>query len=75
MISRMWDSDDADPMFTRLLPFERDAFTFIEIVQSPLVAAFFEGPVSLVTRGEGQELFLQPYKYSSDPDYPDLDVS
>ena len=62
--ARMWDEDDADPMLTHLLPFERDAFTYIEIIPTPLVAALFESPMGYVTRGKGQTLTLEPYKYS-----------
>ncbi len=72
--SRMWDEDDADPALTHLLPFERDAFTYMEIVPTPLVAGLFESPMGYVTRGKGQTLTLEPYKYSYDPDYPELEV-
>jgi hypothetical protein len=74
-IMRMWDMDPLDPMFTHKLPFEKDAFTYIDIQASPLVAGMIDGTANLVTRGKGQVLELNPYLYSSDPDYPELKVS
>ena len=70
----MWDSNLADPMFTHKLPFERDVFTYIQINASPLVAGVMGGTANLVTRGKGQSLELDPYLYTSDPDYPELKV-
>jgi hypothetical protein len=72
--SRMWDDSFEDPMWTRLLPFERDAITFIEVVPSELVAKMIEGAASFVTRGKGQSMQLDPYLYSFDPDFPQLEV-
>ena len=71
---RMWDSDVLDPMFTHRLPFEKNAVSYIEIKASPLVAGLISGTANLVTRGKGQTLELDPYLYSSDPDYPELKV-
>ena len=42
---------------------------------TPLVAGIISGAASLVTRGKGQSLDLDPYLYSYDPDYPELKVS
>ena len=68
--SRMWDERDEDPMWTRKLPFERDAYTYIEIIPSDLVARLTDSTANLVTRGQGQSLLLEPYFFSYDPDYP-----
>ena len=46
----MWDVDDSDPMLTHLLPFEREAFTYIEILATPLVANIFDSPMGYLTR-------------------------
>ncbi len=46
----MWDETDEDPNLTRLLPFERDAFTYIEVKATPLVANMFDSPMGYVTR-------------------------
>ena len=72
--SRMWDERIEDPMWTHKLPFERDAFTYIEIIPSDLVAQMIESTANLVTRGKGQSLALDPYLYSYDPDFPELKV-
>ena len=72
---RMWDSNPLDPVFTHKLPFERDAFTYIQILASPLVGGIIGGTANLVTRGKGQTLDLEPYLNSFDPDYPELTVS
>ena len=69
--SRMWDDDDEDPNWTRKLPFEGDAYTFIEILPTPLVPALVGGSLSYITRGKGQFLNLEPYLFSYDPDYPE----
>lgn len=42
---------------------------------SPLVAGIIDGAADLVTRGKGQTLDLEPYLYTFDPDYPELQVS
>ena len=68
--SRMWDESFEDPMWTRKLPFERNAFTYIEVVPSELVAKIIDANADLVTRGKGQTLALDPYLYSYDPDFP-----
>ena len=73
--SRMWDDRIEDPMWTQKLPFERDAYTYIEIIPSDLVALMIDSTANLVTRGEGQTLALDPYLYSFDPDYPELQDS
>ena len=67
----MWDSRTEDPMWTRKLPFERDAFTYIEIIPSNLVAKLIGATANLVTRGKGQSIMMEPYLYSLDPDFPD----
>ena len=70
----MWDERIEDPMWTQKLPFERDAFTYIEIIPSDLLAQMIESTANLVTRGKGQSLALDPYLYSYDPDFPELRV-
>ena len=68
----MWDTSDEDPNLTRVLPFERDAFSYIEIMESPLIAKFFPGPMTHISRGKGQTLTLSPdTTHSLDPDYPE----
>ena len=69
--SRMWDDALADPNWTRKLPFSNDAFTYINVKKSPLKSQLIKGGVSLVTRGTGQFLTLEPYLFSVDPDWPD----
>lgn len=69
--SRMWDYGDADPLWTRKLPFERDAFSYIAITPTPLVASLVKGALSYVTRGAKQLLTLTPHLYSYDPDFPE----
>ena len=73
--SRMWDDRDEDPNWTRKLPFERDAFTYIEILPTPLIANLLEGDLNYITRGKGQFLNLEPSLWSLDPDYPELKVT
>ena len=67
----MWDDTLADPNWTRKLPFSNDAYTYINVKKSPLKSQLIKGGVSLVTRGTGQSLTLEPYLYSVDPDWPD----
>eukprot|EP00095_Tigriopus_kingsejongensis_P010701 maker-scaffold179_size282488-snap-gene-0.18 protein:Tk10701 transcript:maker-scaffold179_size282488-snap-gene-0.18-mRNA-1 annotation:"hypothetical protein IscW_ISCW000316" len=69
--SRMWDDSDQDPLWTRKMPFERDAFSYIAIKPTPLVAGLVKGAVSFVTRGSPQFLTLSPHLYTFDPDYPE----
>lgn len=40
---RMWDLKDEDPYLTRVLPFQSDIETYVEILASPLVAGIVEG--------------------------------
>eukprot|EP00094_Tigriopus_californicus_P011733 TCALIF_11336-PA protein Name:"Similar to lov-1 Location of vulva defective 1 (Caenorhabditis elegans)" AED:0.02 eAED:0.02 QI:96/0.94/0.83/1/0.71/0.80/36/119/3138 len=68
--SRMWDYGDEDPLWTRKLPFERDAFSYIAITPTPLVVSLVKGSLSYVTRGSKQLLTLTPHLYSYDPDFP-----
>ena len=72
--SRMWDDSIADPNWTRKLPFANNAFTYIKIKKSPLRGMMIKGGVSMLTRGFGQTLSLEPYLYAEDPDYPELQV-
>jgi hypothetical protein len=72
--ARMWDDTIADPNWTKKFPFLNDAFTYIKIKASPLKAMLMKGGVSMVTRGFGQALVLEPYIYSEDPDYPEMQV-
>jgi hypothetical protein len=69
--SRMWDKALADPNWTRKLPFSNQASTYIKVNKSPLKCGLIKGGVSLVTRGAGQSLLLEPFLYSQDPDWPD----
>ena len=62
--SRMWDDDLADPNWTRKLPFSNDAYTYIKIKKSPLRSQLIIGGASLVTRGTGQSITLEPFLYS-----------
>lgn len=73
--ARMWDDSIADPNWTKKLPFENDAFTYIKIKPSALKAMLVKGGVAMVTRGFGQALILEPYLFSSDPDYPEMQVN
>ena len=73
--SRMWDDNPEDPNWTHKLPFERDAFTYVEVLPTPLIARVIDGDLSYVTRGTGQLLNLEPNLYSYDPDYPEDAVS
>ena len=72
--SRMWDDSIADPNWTRKLPFSNDVFTYIKIKKSPLRGMMIKGGISLITRGQGQSLVLEPYLYAEDPDYPENQV-
>ena len=72
--SRMWDVNEADPVMTHILPFEKDAFTYIEILPTPLIARMVDGVMSYITRGKAQMLLLEPYLYSVDPDFPEEKV-
>ena len=69
--SRMWDDSIADPNWTRKLPFSNNVFTYIKIKKSPLKGMMIKGGVSLITRGFGQTVSLEPYMFAEDPDYPD----
>ena len=69
--SRMWDDSISDPNWTRKLPFSNDAFTYIKIKKSPLKGMMIKGGVSMITRGKGQSLSLEPYLYAEDPDFPE----
>lgn len=71
----MWDDNDEDPNWTHGLPFEGSAYTYIEIISSPLSPILIKGGLSYVTRGYGQYLKLEPSVYSYDPDNPDDKVS
>ena len=73
--SRMWDDSIADPNWTRKLPFSNNVFTYIKIKKSPLKGMMIQGGVSMITRGRGQSLELEPYLYAEDPDYPEDQVS
>ena len=72
--ARMWDDSIADPNWTKKFPFANNAFTYIKIKASPLRAMLIKGGVSMVTRGFGQSIVLEPYIYSQDPDYPEMQV-
>ena len=71
----MWDDSIADPNWTRKLPFSNNVFTYIKIKKSPLKGMMIKGGVSLITRGYGQTVSLEPYMFAEDPDYPDQLVS
>ena len=70
--SRMWDDSIADPNWTRKLPFSNNVFTYIRIKKSPLKGMLIKGGVSLITRGFGQTVSLEPYMFAEDPDYPEM---
>ena len=70
--SRMWDDRIDDPNWTRKLPFSNNVFTYIKIKKSPLKGMMIKGGVSLITRGFGQTLSLEPYMFAEDPDFPDM---
>ena len=70
----MWDDSIADPNWTRKLPFSNNVFTYIRIKKSPLKGMMIKGGVSLITRGFGQTVSLEPYMFAEDPDYPDQQV-
>ena len=72
--ARMWDQNPEDPNWTHKFPFQSKTFTYIKIIASPLIPQLTKGTASLVTRGKGQSLLLEPYKYTIDPDYPELKV-
>ncbi len=72
--ARMWDTRDEDVMKTRQLPFQGEAGTYLRIVPTPLKVSFFSGPQTYITRGRGQQLRLEPYLYSFDPDHPEEKV-
>lgn len=67
----MWDSNDEDPNWTHRLPFEGSAYTYIEIIPTPLFPALIEGGLSYVARGSNQYLNLKPGILSYDPDFPE----
>ena len=69
--SRMWDLDDEDPNWTRKLPFEGIAYTYIEIIPTPLFPSLMESTLTYVTRGHGQFINFFPGLFSYDPDYPE----
>ena len=69
--ARMWDDSIEDPNWTRKLPFVNDASTYIRIKPSPLTAMLIQGGVSLMTRGKGQSVVLEPFLFSEDPDFPE----
>lgn len=62
--SRMWDDSITDPNWTRKLPFSNNAYTYFKVKESPLKAQLIKGGVSLITRGAGQSLSLEPYLYT-----------
>jgi hypothetical protein len=49
----------------------REAYTYFNIVPSPLVPVMIEGSATAVTRGWGQVLELKPKELSTDPDDPE----
>ena len=53
----------------------REAFTYLNITKSPLQLVLMEGAIARVTRGWGQELELNPYELSVDPDNPEDKVA
>ena len=60
----MWDDTITDPNWTRKLPFSNNAYTYIKVDKSPIQAMIIKGGVSLVTRGFGQSLTLEPFLYT-----------
>ena len=72
--ARMWDDNPEDPNWTHKFPFQSTTFTYIKIIATPLLAQLQKGTAGLVTRGKGQSLLLEPYRFTMDPDYPDMGV-
>ncbi|XP_076049442.1 uncharacterized protein LOC143030165 [Oratosquilla oratoria] len=54
-----------------LIPLVRTAYTFIKIIEAPLVAALVDGVASRLARARGQVLELNAKKYSFDTSNPD----
>ena len=40
----------------------------------PVQGMLIKGGVTLITRGYGQTVTLEPYLYAEDPDYPSMQV-
>ncbi len=53
----------------------REAFTYINVIKSPLEPILVEGSITKVSRGWEQDLELKPQELSVDPDYPDDKVT
>ncbi|XP_064099124.1 location of vulva defective 1-like [Macrobrachium nipponense] len=60
-----------DPSFQPWMKFQKSTQTYIKIIKSPLNIMAVENAVSRFTRGIGQDMILEPVKFSSDPDWPD----
>ncbi|XP_076049258.1 polycystin-1-like protein 2 [Oratosquilla oratoria] len=43
----------------------------LQVVPSVLKVSLIQGALSVITRGPGQVIDLEPYKFTEDPDYPD----
>lgn len=48
--------------------FTKVAYTFIDVVESPIIAQLVAGSMSYVTIGQGQTFTIDPGTYSLDPD-------
>ena len=44
------------------------------MLPSPVQGMLIKGGVTLITRGYGQTVTLEPYLYAEDPDYPSMQV-
>ncbi len=49
----------------------REAYTYINVIKSPLQPILVEGSITKVSRGWEQELELLPELLSEDPDFPE----
>ncbi|XP_064112518.1 uncharacterized protein LOC135219572 isoform X1 [Macrobrachium nipponense] len=55
---------------SKIFPLQRDDYTYVEIIPTPLAAIIIAGSMSSITRGFAQTAFLNPQGLSIDPDFP-----
>ena len=72
--TRIWDDSISDPNWTHKIPFFSDDFTYLKIIKSELIGMIVKGGISMLSRGRGQSITLEPYLYAEDPDYPEDQV-
>ncbi|XP_045614675.2 polycystin-1-like [Procambarus clarkii] len=56
---------------SKIFPLQREDYTYLKIIPTPLRAVMMGGSVFSVSRGFGQTLDLDPQGLSTDPDNPD----